>query len=174
MLALVGKSGAGKTTIEDYLIKNFGFRRAISHTTRQKRLTDIDGVNYYFVSEEEINRLFKNGELVERVEYSGNVYGYIKSECKNDRVVCVVPDGLRQINEHSDLDIFSIYLETSMEVRKNRMINRGDTLENVENRLKIDEEVFKGIENDVNVVLNNDNKTIEEIVKEIVDRYNNR
>lgn len=173
MLALIGKSGAGKTTIEDTLIREYGFQRAISHTSREKRVNDVEGVNYYFVTKEEMEKLWANGELVERIDYMGNIYGFVESECKPDRVVAVVPDGLRQLNERNDLDIFSVYLDVSRDNRKARMLGRGDSLENVEKRLANDDEVFMGVESMVSVVINNDNKTIDEIVAEILSNYKN-
>lgn len=171
MLALLGKSGSGKTTIENELIKKHGFKRAISHTSRPKRVSDVEGVNYFFVSREEIEKLYADGELVERIDYMDEVYGYVKEQCKDDRTAAVVPDGLRQLLEHKDLNVFSIYFDTSSEVRKERMINRGDSPEMIEKRLSGDDEVFDGVENMVSMVLNNDNKTIDEIVNEVLMMY---
>ncbi len=173
MLALVGKSGVGKTTIEDKLIKEFDYKRAVSHTCRDMRVNDVEGVNYYFVSREQMEALWAKGELVERIDYMGNIYGFVESECKPDRVVAVVPDGLRQLNERKDLGIVSFYLDASSETRKSRMLGRGDAPESVEKRLVNDEEVFAGVESMVDYVLNNDNKTIDEIVAEILNIYNN-
>ena len=171
MLALIGKSGSGKTTIEDTLIREYGFKRAISHTSREKRVNDVEGVNYYFVSKAEMERLWETGELVERVDYLDNIYGFVESECKPDRVVAVLPDGLKQLNRRKDLNIFSVYLDVSYDVRKERMSGRGDSDENVEKRLKNDDEVFAGVESMVDLVINNDDKTIEEIVDEILKSY---
>lgn len=171
MLALIGKSGSGKTTIEDTLIREYGFKRAISHTSREKRVNDVEGVNYYFVSKAEMERLWETGELVERVDYLDNIYGFVESECKPDRVVAVLPDGLKQLNKRKDLNIFSVYLDVSYDVRKERMSGRGDSDENVEKRLRNDDEVFAGVESMVDLVINNDDKTIEEIVDEILKSY---
>ena len=172
MLALIGKSGSGKTTIEDTLIREHGFKRAISHTSREKRVNDVEGVNYYFVSKAEMERLWETGELVERVDYLDNIYGFVESECKPDRVVAVLPDGLKQLNRRKDLNIFSVYLDVSYDVRKERMSGRGDSDENVEKRLKNDDEVFAGVESMVDLVINNNDKTIEEIVNIILKEYN--
>jgi guanylate kinase len=172
MLALIGKSGSGKTTIEDTLIREHGFKRAISHTSREKRVNDVEGVNYYFVSKAEMERLWETGELVERVDYLDNIYGFVESECKPDRVVAVLPDGLKQLNRRKDLNIFSVYLDVSYDVRKERMSGRGDSDENVEKRLRNDDEVFSGVESIVDLVINNDDKTIEEIVNIILKEYN--
>ncbi len=172
MLVLLGESGVGKTTIEDILIKKFGFTRAISHTTRPKREQDIDGVNYFFISFEEMERLHQNGELVERVEYVGNVYGYVREQCLSDRVAVVIPDGLRQLVEKPNLDVFSIYLKSSEDVRCNRMLGRGDSKESVEARLHNDRVVFEGVSNVVNLIIDNTDKTIDEIVDLVLNAYN--
>jgi hypothetical protein len=63
-------------------------------------------------------------------------------------------------------------LDVSSETRKARMLGRGDAPDSVEKRLVNDEEVFAGVESMVNHVLNNDNKTIDEIVAEILAIYN--
>lgn len=171
MLVLVGKSGTGKTTIEEKLIQEHGFKRAISHTTRPKRENDIDGYNYFFVSKEEMERLRQEGKLAERIEYLGEVYALVKEQCKNDRVVVVAPEGLRQLKEKEDLDIFSVYLTVSEDIRYSRMLVRGDSVENVEKRIKNDDLVFDGVEDKVNVIIENNGDNIEEIVQQILNVY---
>ena len=118
-----------------------------------------------------MERLWETGELVERVDYLDNIYGFVESECKPDRVVAVLPDGLKQLNRRKDLNIFSVYLDVSYDVRKERMSGRGDSDENVEKRLRNDDEVFAEVESMVDLVINNDDKTIEEIVDEILKSY---
>lgn len=170
MLVLIGESGVGKTTIEDELIKK-GYVRAISHTTREKRANDVDGVNYFFVSREEMEELDKKGELAERIDFCGNVYALCKEQCKTDKIVVVAPEGLKQLLAKDDLDIFSVYLCAPDEVRKERMLGRGDTLEKAEERLAYDRETFAGIRDMVNITLDNSVKTLDEIVEEVVNEY---
>ena len=170
MLVLIGESGVGKTTIEDELIKK-GYVRAISHTTREKRATDVDGVNYFFVSREEMEELDRKGELAERIDFCGNVYVLCKEQCKTDKIVVVAPEGLKQLLAKDDLDIFSVYLCAPDNVRKERMLGRGDTLEKAEERLAYDRETFAGIRDMVNITLDNSVKTLDEIVEEVVTEY---
>lgn len=172
MLVLVGKSGSGKTTIEEELIQKHGFKRAISHTTRPKREKDIDGYNYFFVTKEEMEKLRQENKLAERIEYLGEVYALTKEQCKDDRVVVVAPDGLMQLKEKNDLDIFSIYIDVSEDVRYKRMINRGDSIENVEKRIKNDDSIFDGIaEKEVDIKLCNDSNDVNAIVKIVLEKY---
>ena len=75
-------SGAGKTTIVKHLLKcglNFGF--SISATTRKPRGEEVNGREYYFLSEEEFKRKIDNNEFLEWEEvYPGSYYGTLKSE----------------------------------------------------------------------------------------------
>ncbi|KRL00548.1 hypothetical protein [Liquorilactobacillus capillatus] len=71
LLVICGASGVGKTTIQDYLVKNYGFKRVLTHTTRLPRKHEVDGRDYYF---ETRSSFFKNNYL-EYVEYDHCLYG---------------------------------------------------------------------------------------------------
>jgi guanylate kinase len=75
-------SGAGKTTITKHILKcglNFGF--SVSATTRKPRGDEVNGRDYYFLSEEEFKSKVKNNEFLEWEEvYPGSFYGTLKSE----------------------------------------------------------------------------------------------
>lgn len=76
-------SGSGKTTIVRHLLNNCDFLEfSISATTRTKRTNrEIDGKDYYFISQEEFKIKIKNNEFIEWEEvYDGNYYGTLKSE----------------------------------------------------------------------------------------------
>lgn len=78
-------SGSGKTTIVRHLLrKNMGLEFSISATTRPKRGDrEVDGKDYYFLSEDDFKRKVDNGDFVEWEEvYGGNYYGTLKSEVK--------------------------------------------------------------------------------------------
>lgn len=48
-IILVGESGYGKSTIENYLTNNYKFNKIVSHTTRKPRDKEINGKDYHFV-----------------------------------------------------------------------------------------------------------------------------
>lgn len=170
MIVLTGESGVGKSTIEAELEK-LGYRKAISHTTRKIREGEIDGVNYFYVTVEELLKLEEEGKLGEHIQYLGNHYALVKDQITDDSVVVVEPEGLRQLREKEDINIFAIYLYASEETRKQRMIGRGDKLENIHERLEGDKVVFKGVKDMVDGVVDTENKTIPEVLKEVVDLY---
>lgn len=74
-------SGAGKTTITQYLLQRFpSLCFSISATTRQQRPGEVHGRNYYFLTREEFEQRIANSELAEYEEIFGNLYGTLKSE----------------------------------------------------------------------------------------------
>ena len=73
-------SGSGKTTIVRDVLKKFpGFVFSVSATTRKRRSTEKEGVDYYFISEEEFKKKINNGEFVEWEKFYDYYYGTIKS-----------------------------------------------------------------------------------------------
>lgn len=82
IIIFTAPSGSGKTTIVRHLLKKYdilGF--SVSATNRKKRPKEIDGKDYYFLSEEKFRRKVKEGAFVEWEEvYEGRYYGTLKSE----------------------------------------------------------------------------------------------
>ena len=75
-------SGSGKTTIVKYLLSiNPSLEFSISATSRQKRGTETEGKDYYFLTSEDFENKISNNEFIEWEEvYKGNFYGTLKSE----------------------------------------------------------------------------------------------
>jgi guanylate kinase len=83
MVVFTAPSGAGKTTIVRHLLNKYkeelGF--SISATTRDKRSNEVDGKDYYFLSNEEFKEKIKEGKFIEWEEvYPDKYYGTLKSE----------------------------------------------------------------------------------------------
>lgn len=77
-----GPSGSGKTSIVKHLLEKFPFMGfSISCTTRPKRSTETDSIDYYFLSPDEFRKKIDNNEFLEWEEvYSDRYYGTLKSE----------------------------------------------------------------------------------------------
>lgn len=83
LFVISGSSGVGKSTvIKGFLGKNPDFVFSVSCTTRPIREGEIDGVNYFFVSQEDFKRSIENDEFLEWAEFSGNYYGTKKDFVK--------------------------------------------------------------------------------------------
>jgi guanylate kinase len=69
-------SGAGKTTLVKALVKSTdNIQVSVSHTTRQPRRGEINGVNYHFVTKDEFLRMLENDLFLEHAEVFDNEYG---------------------------------------------------------------------------------------------------
>jgi len=80
-LVLSAPSGGGKTTIAYALVaarEDVGY--SVSATTRAPRPKERDGADYHFLARAEFERRVKAGEFLEWAEYSGELYGTLKSE----------------------------------------------------------------------------------------------
>ena len=75
MIILSSPSGAGKTTLVKMLSEVDNYEVSISHTTRQPRHSEVPNKDYFFVDENEFNRLIKNEEFLEYAKVFNNFYG---------------------------------------------------------------------------------------------------
>ena len=81
LIVITGPSGVGKGTIVSLLLQRYPqLRVSVSATTRQPRLGEIEGVDYYFLSKKDFETAILNQELLEWAEYAGNYYGTPKAQ----------------------------------------------------------------------------------------------
>ncbi len=87
LIILSGPSGVGKGTIRRYIMEHFKIKisYSISMTTRPKREKEVEGVDYYFVSNEEFDRHIANNNFLEWEEFVGNRYGTPKDKVEELR-----------------------------------------------------------------------------------------
>jgi len=79
IIILSSPSGAGKTTISKILANNKNYKISISHTTRKPRPNEVNGEDYYFVSQENFKSLIDKEEFLEHANVFNNYYGTTKS-----------------------------------------------------------------------------------------------
>lgn len=172
MLVLVGPSASGKSAIVKQLVSNFNMKKFITCTTRKPRCGEVDGVDYYFFTEEEFSKKYSNKEFIETVYYNGNYYGTLKSEVADDKVVILEPQGLKHFNE-SVPNIFSVFLKTDENLLKDRMLYRGDSVLEMEKRVANDRILFSEDQlNGVSLVLDTSSHSILELAEKIYSYYN--
>ncbi|MFD1660775.1 guanylate kinase [Streptomyces caeni] len=76
LTVLSGPSGVGKSTVVAHMRKEYPeVWLSVSATTRRPRPGERHGVHYFFVTDEEMDKLIANGELLEWAEFAGNRYG---------------------------------------------------------------------------------------------------
>ena len=132
MIILSSPSGAGKTTLAKLLSKLENFEISISHTTRQPRENEIPNKDYYFVNEDEFQRLIKNQEFLEYAKVFSNLYGTTRTPVidnlnKGKNVLFDIDwQGADQIkNKKLDYKLLSFFiLPPSRDVLFERLTNR--------------------------------------------------
>ena len=132
MVILSSPSGAGKTTLVNLLSKLDKFDISISHTTREPRVSEKPNKDYYFVNEDEFNRLIKNQEFLEYAKVFNNFYGTTRTPVidKLNRGKNVLFDidwqGADQIkNKKLDYKLITFFiLPPSKEILFERLSNR--------------------------------------------------
>lgn len=157
-------SGSGKTTIVRQLLQIFPqFEFSISATSRAPRGQEQDGIDYFFLSQEEFRCKVQEDAFVEWEEvYNGTCYGTLKSEMQRiwqkGNVIIFDVDvmggiNLKKIFGNKACSIF--IMPPSIEELRNRLIGRGtDSTETIEKRIaKADFEISKSSEFD-HVVIN--------------------
>jgi len=144
-LVICGPSGVGKSTIIKRLTDEFPglFGFSVSHTTRQPRNGECDGVNYYYVTRESFLALKEKGEFIETAEFSGNMYGTSKMAIQSIQEkgqICILDiemQGVIQIKKIPELDPNFVFVQPpSIEELERRLKERKtETEESLKKRL---------------------------------------
>ena len=147
MFIIEGPSGTGKGTIAKRLLdedKNIKF--SVSVTTRAPRHNEVEGVDYYFISNEKYDELLKQDAFYEFVDSQyGSRYGTLRSEVDSfinvgqDVLFDMDWEGARQMREKAPDDVVTIYLlPPSIKELYERLVNRGtDSKEVIEKRMRL-------------------------------------
>ena len=173
LVALAGPSGSGKSTVEKVLAEKYHMKKLVSHTSRPMRKGEKDGEDYHFVSREWFEE--NTDKLLENQEFNGNKYGLSIAELSPEQpnVLVVAPHGLKEIiekAEHFNLEVLVFYLYVPCYERVRRMQKRGDSAEDIVNRLAgdtIEQDIV-----DLNIIIDRGMSTINTSPEEIADRIN--
>lgn len=124
-------SGSGKTTIVHHLLQqNLPLGFSISATSRPPRANEVNGKDYYFMSEKAFQAKIEAGEFIEYEEvYTGALYGTLKSEI--ERLWCSGKHVLFDIDVKGGLNIKSQYPDETLAV-----FIQPPSLEELEKRLR--------------------------------------
>ena len=145
LIIITAPSGAGKTSVSKYLLSNnpqLSF--SVSATTRKPRSNEVDGQDYYFLTEEEFHKKIQADGFIEwEMVYEGKYYGTLKSELeriwKENKIPLLDIDvkGAIRVHERFADSCLTIFIEPpSVEELKKRLEARGtESMESIQTRL---------------------------------------
>ena len=166
LLCLIGKSGSGKSTIAERLNRRFGYVQAKSYTTRPVRVDDGNDINTHtFITREQIADF--QDDIVAYNEYNNNAYFVTRKMLEGCNLYVADKDGLIQLyKNYHDKDILAIYIDCDSSIVAKRMAERGDTDEQIMQRLQYDEKAFADCQELCDFVVPNE---VQNGVNDIVD-----
>ncbi len=138
-------SGAGKNTIIDSLKTQLdAICYSVSHTSREPRGNEMDGIHYHFVDKDTFSKMIENEAFVEWAEVYGNYYGTSFSSLDDqtsqglDILLDLDHQGAKNIKTHYPDSVLIYVLPPSLEILENRLRGRGADDEKVmEKRLNL-------------------------------------
>ena len=164
VLVITGQSGAGKGTLIKRLLDLFPqLRLAVSATTRARRPGEVDGVHYYFISDEEFDRRLAAGEFLEHHVFPwGQRSGTLVSEIErigDEGLVCVLEletEGALVVAEREPRAV-TIFITAPLEELERRLRERAtESAGEISERLRVAQQQLEVADRFDHVVENDD------------------
>ena len=136
---ITGPSGVGKNTIINELSNHLDFYFSVSHTTRPRRENEVNGKDYYFITEEEFENLIKSDQMIEYEQYGDFYYGTSKDELSNNASIIILDlevNGATKLLEENN-NFKGIFIDIDDYELINRLKNRGHDEDFIKKRMKL-------------------------------------
>ena len=143
LIVVSGFSGAGKGTLMKKLMQDYdNYALSISATTRQPRVGEEDGREYFFRTKEEFEKMIAKDELIEYAKYVENYYGtpraYVEKMLDEgkDVILEIEIQGALKVKEKFPDTLLLFVTPPSAEELKSRLVGRGtETMDVIEFRM---------------------------------------
>lgn len=153
VIAICGKSASGKDTYLQQMLNHLGDKvhEIISHTTRPPREGEVDGKNYYFITEEDFIIKLANNEMLEWATYRNWCYGTAIEALNKNKINIGVFNrkGIESLSKREDIDLFVVLMLAGSKTRLLRSLNREEfpDVDEIVRRYQADEEEWKEFKN---------------------------
>ena len=177
LFVISGSSGVGKGTLISLLLKdNKNIMLSISHTTRNPREGEVDGVNYFFRTKEEFLKSVEEDAFLEWAQYSDNYYGTKKKFVERklsegmDLILEIDTQGALKVKEKMPEAILIFILPPSLKDLEARLRGRHtETEEAIQKRLNFVEQEMQKSELYDYKIINDDLQSALNKLKGIID-----
>lgn len=151
---IVGKAASGKDHMRR-VMESRGFTYGVPYTTRPPREGEVEGVDYYFISNEQFKDGIENNFWYEWANYNNWYYGISHKQFKEDcNLFIMTPKNISCINPIDRKECTIIYLNISTQIRCNRLSNRNMPGDSTDRRIEADEQDFADF-TDFDIQINN-------------------
>ena len=134
LFCIMGETASGKDTLTKKLCEDTGMKAIVSYTTRPRRTNEGD--THIFVDDSVYEQMKDN--LAAYTEINGFRYWTTIEQIYDNDIYIIDPNGLETLENIGleDIDICSIYINVPLEVRLERALYRGDSVEDFFSRTK--------------------------------------
>lgn len=159
LIALFGESGAGKDTIQQWMVSYLPNTKGIvSYTTRPKRDYEVEGKDYHFLTNEEFAVKVLDGTMLEATSFNDWFYGTAIDELDIEKINIGVfnINGIECLLEDSRIDIIPVYVAVSDKTRLIRALNReaNPNCEEICRRFQADKKDFSLLDFNFHIIKN--------------------
>lgn len=182
LIVVSGFSGAGKGTLMKKLLGEYdNYALSISATTRNPRVGEVDGREYFFKTTEEFEEMIAGDNLIEYARYVDNYYGTPKKyvmeqlEAGKDVVLEIEIQGALKIKENYPDALLLFVTPPSAEELKARLVGRGtESMDVIESRMKRAVEEAEGMDKYDYLVVNDDLDVCVKEMHQIIQSEHNK
>ncbi|WP_249921811.1 guanylate kinase [Enterococcus sp. 7F3_DIV0205] len=175
---IIGPSGSGKTKVAEAVFPSD--YKVISHTTRPIRNDEKNGVDYYFETKEQFEKLLNDGALAEYDTYHGNQYGVgieelIQKTSNHYAYDVLTFQGFQEIEKQFGYMVIPIFLDVSKKNVLSRLQSRQDDAEILKQRGELYDQDSYNINKVIaysNHYIIDGNQSFEKVVRDVKQTVN--
>lgn len=161
-IIIAGKAGSGKDHLATKL-KEMGYTKDLSFTTRPKRAGEVEGIHYHYVSEMFFDTMKASEQFYETASFNGWQYGTSTYSWLESKVFIMTPKGINEVRKEDRDECFIVYLDIDEDVRRERIARRSDA-DSVERRMEADRKDFENF-TDFDFRIQDSNFNVDDILK---------
>jgi guanylate kinase len=147
LLCILGFSASGKDAITEKVINKYSFSKVVQYTSRPKRESETDGVNYHFLEKQSFEKGIVNNDFISFRKFDtteGEWYYGIKKDSlssTDNKILIIDIEGLIELKNNIECDyLLSVFIDVDLKLRTERVENRTDVdIREFERRAKADE-----------------------------------
>lgn len=147
VICIVGRTASGKDTFAN-MLKEYGLKPVVSHTTRPIRTSETNGIQHYFISEEEANEILKNkNNIAAYTEINGYKYFTTVDSLMKANIYVIDPKGIEYLrSQHPEINLRVINIRCDKGVNQSHTNIRKDNEETFKKRFEAESERFDRFE----------------------------